>query len=184
MLEDYAKGVFQKLIGSRIIKLQRIGLNANRITYISIISAIVAAYFFYKENLIVGGVFVLLDYFFDGMDGLYARKTKSASNVGFILDHISDYVLRRIWYFALASSGFLSYELVSLAIFTLAISVFMINLAMIKNFSMPKWTMAWADWLIIPAVFTGEVVFFFQIMIIVHIILFMINFASIIYLNR
>lgn len=184
MLGDKLKVKIEKLIGTRIRKLKKIGLSANRLTILAAVSTLIAAYFFYKGQLITGGIFMLLDYLFDGIDGVFARTTKSTSNTGFILDHISDYVFRRIWYFALAYSGFISYKIVSLAIFSLAISVFISNVAKIKKFKLPSWTIAWADWLIIPAVFTGQVVLFFQIMIIAHFILFIMNLGFMFHLNR
>ena len=66
-----------------------------------------------------GMVDLLDNYLFDGIDGIVARATKTTSNVGFILDHTFDFVLRRIWYFALAYAGFISYDIVALAIFSL-----------------------------------------------------------------
>ncbi|MBW2965914.1 CDP-alcohol phosphatidyltransferase family protein [Candidatus Woesearchaeota archaeon] len=184
MLGENLKVKIQKIAGSKIKILKKIGLTANKLTILSSLSILIAAYFFFKGQLITGGIFMLLDYLFDGIDGMFARMTNTSSKAGFILDHVSDYVIRRIWYFALAYSGFISYKIVSLAIFSLTISVFISNLAKIKKFKMPSWTMAWADWLIIPAVFTGQVVLFFQIMIIAHFILFIMNLSFMFYLNR
>ncbi len=184
MLEDYIKKEFQKILEPAAIKLELIGFTPNRVTGLSILSAIIATFLFYKGLLIAGGVFVLLDYFFDGIDGMVARLTHNVSNRGFILDHLSDYVIRRLWYFSLTLSGFLSYKLLSLTIFSLAISVFLMNLAMIKKLKIPSWTTAWADWLIVPAVFSGEIVIFFQLMIFAHFILFTVNFGFIMYKNK
>ncbi len=58
------------------------------------------------------------------------------------------------------------------------------NLAMIKKLKIPYWTTAWADWLIIPAVFSGEIILFFQIMVVAHLILFVLNFSLVMYLNK
>ncbi len=184
MFGEKIKTEIGKLVGTKVRKFKKTGLSANKFTALSCISALITVYFLYKGQLIIGGIFILLDYFFDVLDGLFARKLSNTSKIGYILDHVSDYVFRRIWYFALAYSGFISYKLVSLAIFSLAISVFISNLAKMKKFKMPWWTMAWADWLIIPAVFTGQVVLFFQIMIIAHFILFIMNLSFMIYLNR
>jgi phosphatidylglycerophosphate synthase len=184
MLEDYIKKEFQKLLGPVFINLKKIGFTPNRITALSILSGIIAAFSFYKGLLIIGGIFVLLDYFFDGIDGMVARLTNNLSNRGYILDHLSDYVIRRIWYFSLTLGGFLSYKLLSLTIFSLAISVFLMNLAMIKKLKIPSWTTAWADWLIIPAVFSGEIILFFQMMVAAHLILFFLNFSLIMHLNK
>jgi phosphatidylglycerophosphate synthase len=184
MLEDYIKKEFQKLLGPVFINLKNIGFTPNRITALSILSGIIAAFFFYKGLLITGGIFVLLDYFFDGIDGMVARLTNNLSSRGFILDHLSDYVIRRIWYFSLTLGGFLSYKLLSLSIFSLAISVFFFFFSMIKKLKIPSWTTAWADWLIIPAIFSGEIILFFQIMVVAHLILFILNFSLVMYLNK
>jgi phosphatidylglycerophosphate synthase len=184
LLEDQIKERVFRFFSPKILKYKGKRSTANILTVLSAICSLTASYFFFTAHLKTGGMFVLLDYLFDGLDGLFAKASGKASNVGFILDHISDFVLRRIWYFALAASGFISYELVALMIFSLSIGVFLIDLAMIKNLRIYKWSTTWADWLIIPGLFTGNLVLFFQIMISIQFVLFFVNLASILYLNK
>ena len=184
MLEDQIKERVFRFFSPKILKYKGKRSTANILTALSAICSLIASYFFFTAHLKTGGMFVLLDYLFDGLDGLFAKASGEASNKGFVLDHISDFVLRRIWYFALAASGFISYELVALMIFSLSIGVFLIDLAMIKNLRIFKWSTTWADWLIIPGLFTGNLVLFFQIMILIQFILFFVNLASILYLNK
>ncbi len=184
MLEDQIKERIFKIFSPKIKKYKRKRSTANILTALSATCSLIASYFFLTAHLKTGGIFVLLDYLFDGLDGLFAKTSGDVSNKGYILDHISDFVLRRIWYFALAASGFISYELVALMIFSLSIGVFLIDLAMIKNLKISKWSTTWADWLIIPGLFSGNLVLFFQIMIIIQFLLFFVNFVSILYLNK
>ena len=155
MLGEIIKQKFEKTVGPRLLKLK---VSATMLTLIGGVFALIAGYFLFKGLLVLGGVFILLNYLFDGIDGIVARATKTTSNVGFILDHTFDFVLRRIWYFALAYAGFISYDIVALAIFSLAASVLLSDLVKIKSLKFPRYSGAWADWLIIPAVFINVLV--------------------------
>ena len=178
------KDKFERLLKRWVVLFDKVGISPNMLTGVSIISALVATYFFYHGDLITGGIFVLIDYVFDTFDGVLAKAVGKTSKMGYLLDHASDYVLRRVWYFALAYSGFLSFELVALAMFALAINVFAWNLALVKKLKVARWSIVWFDWLIIPAVFSGYVVLFFQIMIAAHVLFFIANFIGMLYLNR
>ncbi|WP_455368127.1 CDP-alcohol phosphatidyltransferase family protein [[Eubacterium] cellulosolvens] len=184
MLEDEVKKAFEKVIGKKVLALQKIGLNATRITVLSIFSSIIAAFLFYEKQIFLGALFAILDYLFDGFDGLFARVSGSVSNEGYILDHFSDYVIRRLWYFALAAGGYISYELLAWALFSFSVGIFLAHLALIKRFRMPRWSFTMADWLIIPAALTGNILVFFQLMVIIHFIMVFINLSFMIYLNK
>ena len=184
MLEDEIKRVFGKIIGRRVLILKKIGLNATRLTFLSILSSIIAALLFYEKEVFLGTLFVILDYLFDGFDGLFARVSGNVSNRGYLIDHLSDYVIRRIWYFALAAAGYISYELVSLVIFSFSISILLVHLALLKSLKMPRFSFTIADWLIIPAGLTGYITMFFELMVIIHFTMFLVNLSFIIYLNK
>jgi phosphatidylglycerophosphate synthase len=184
MLEDEIKKVFGKIIGRKVLIFQKIGLNATRLTGLSILSSIIAALLFYEKEILLGTLFVIFDYLFDGFDGLFARVSGSVSNRGYILDHLSDFVIRRVWYFALAAGGYISYELLALVIFSFSISIFLAHLALIKRFKMPRLSFTVADWLIIPAGLTGNITMFFELMVIINFIMILVNLSFMIYLNK
>ena len=63
----------------------------NKITTLNIISLLIAIYFLLNHNYILGSIFYLLGYFFDVLDGFYARKYKMETSFGDKYDHYTDY---------------------------------------------------------------------------------------------
>ena len=62
----------------------------NILTTYSLITGLVACYFLYKKHMILFSIFYLLSYFFDCIDGHFARKYAMTSNIGDMYDHIKD----------------------------------------------------------------------------------------------
>lgn len=80
----------------------KIGFTANGITTLSLISGLFSVYFVYVRKYKLGGIFWLLQYFFDDMDGLYARKYNMVTKIGDTYDHVKDalvYILIIIVFF-------------------------------------------------------------------------------------
>ena len=70
--------------------MAKIGFTPNACSMISFLAAIVAGAAFYYEAALVGVICVLLNAFFDGVDGAIARVTGSAGMKGDFLDHVID----------------------------------------------------------------------------------------------
>ena len=67
-----------------------IGFNANGITMISILFKILFLYCLHKKLYMYSIIYYIIQYFFDTMDGNFARKYNQTSDFGDKLDHISD----------------------------------------------------------------------------------------------
>ena len=63
----------------------------NMITTYSLITGLISCYFLYKKHLILFGIFYFISYFFDCLDGHYARKYDMTTHFGDMYDHIKDY---------------------------------------------------------------------------------------------
>lgn len=72
---------------------KKMGFNANGITGISAIFGIVSIYTMFKEKYTVSGICYLLQYFFDCMDGNFARKYNQVTEFGDKLDHFKDFTV-------------------------------------------------------------------------------------------
>ena len=64
----------------------------NTLTTFGLISSILCIYFLYKKNPILSIIFLILRWYFDYADGLYARKYKQYSKFGDWYDHITDWL--------------------------------------------------------------------------------------------
>ncbi|MHA2378346.1 MAG: CDP-alcohol phosphatidyltransferase family protein [Candidatus Thorarchaeota archaeon] len=70
--------------------LARTGITPNMITGLTVLVALIAAYFFFLGDLIVGFVLMLLTVVMDMFDGAVARAAKLASKFGATFDHTLD----------------------------------------------------------------------------------------------
>ena len=70
-----------------------LNLTANDITTLSLIFGIIAVVMLYKNNYILACVFFLISYFFDVLDGIYAREYNMVSEFGDYYDHIKDFLV-------------------------------------------------------------------------------------------
>jgi archaetidylinositol phosphate synthase len=62
----------------------------DRCSIIAFIASVVAGYFFYRSDIVIGTFFVFLNAFFDAVDGSIAREMNIASPRGDFLDHVLD----------------------------------------------------------------------------------------------
>ena len=60
--------------------LFKIGISPNIATLISSLFTFLAISYFFKGQLLLGGIMLLLDYFFDMMDGIIARAVKKEND--------------------------------------------------------------------------------------------------------
>jgi len=69
---------------------KKLNFTPNGITTLSMIFGLLSIYFLYKGHPYLFGVTYFISYFFDCMDGHYARKYKMTSKFGDMYDHIKD----------------------------------------------------------------------------------------------
>ncbi len=88
---------YRKQADRVLIPLSRpfMSINPDTLTWTAFFSAIIAGFFFFVSGsnglyLILAGIFVLLNAFFDAMDGKIAKLTGIASKRGDFLDHVLD----------------------------------------------------------------------------------------------
>ncbi|MBU3904659.1 MAG: CDP-alcohol phosphatidyltransferase family protein [Nanoarchaeota archaeon] len=67
-----------------------IDINPNIITVLAFVAALFAGLFFYYNYIYIGVFFVLLNGFFDILDGEIAKRYKRTSKLGDFLDHVFD----------------------------------------------------------------------------------------------
>ena len=102
----------------------RMGLSPNVFTTLSLIFSCAAAYFVYIGAAPLGSVCWIVNYFFDSVDGNFARKYGMMSEFGDWYDHISDYIGYCLLCYAIVHSvGDLAVSLVILT--ALAFGVFL-----------------------------------------------------------
>lgn len=65
----------------------------NMITTLSLITGLLSVYFLFINNIFLFGVFWIISYFFDCLDGYFARKYKMVSEFGEYYDSIKDTVV-------------------------------------------------------------------------------------------
>jgi len=65
----------------------------NMITTYSLITGLISCYFLNQKKIILFGIFYFLSYFFDCLDGHYARKYNMTTNIGDMYDHFKDYFI-------------------------------------------------------------------------------------------
>ena len=126
----------------------------NMITTIGNIFGLVGIYMFFQKKFILAGIFYLIRYFFDCVDGYYARKYNMVTKFGDLYDHISDVfifvlnlVILRIYY----PKFFTLYDFMIMLLFTYLLFLFIYYqeykygnpnessfLDTIKNFILPQ----------------------------------------------
>lgn len=68
----------------------RLKFTPDRCSIIAFIASVIAGYFYYRSDVILGTLFVFLNAFFDAVDGSIAREMNIASPRGDFLDHVLD----------------------------------------------------------------------------------------------
>jgi phosphatidylglycerophosphate synthase len=68
----------------------KLGFTPNGITTLSLLFGILSVFLLYKGYIISFGIFYYISYFFDCMDGHYARKYSMVSEGGDMYDHVKD----------------------------------------------------------------------------------------------
>lgn len=71
----------------------KIGFNANGITTLSLIFGLLSCYLYYNKIYGISGIIMIISYYFDVMDGNFARKYNMQSKFGDYYDHIKDFTV-------------------------------------------------------------------------------------------
>lgn len=81
---------FAILIGKPLSKYSF--FTPNVFTTLSLVISLFGIYLIYKENYKIGAILVFIGYFFDCLDGNFARQYNMITHFGDLYDHISDLV--------------------------------------------------------------------------------------------
>ena len=76
--------------------LYRLNFTPNNITTISVIFGACSIYSLYKNQYVLSAIMLLISYFFDVLDGIYARSYDMVTKFGDYYDHGSDLALHAI----------------------------------------------------------------------------------------
>ena len=82
--------VLCKIANSIKSKFYSLHFTPNHITTLSLLSGLLSIYLLYKDKYILSIGFFILSYFFDVLDGIYARTYKMVTKFGDYYDHITD----------------------------------------------------------------------------------------------
>ncbi len=91
---------------ARVIAYLPVKIHPNVITLFSLFFSIMAAFFFFNNQLILGAIFFFISYVFDCADGTLARLTGTESRFGQKLDFYVDIIGNIFMYFGLWYSQF------------------------------------------------------------------------------
>ena len=122
MLTDELRKMTSGLTTSIGKSLGGMGVSANMVTFLVLVTGLIAAYYIYMEEFVLAFVLVLLSGIFDGFDGAVAKANHKETKFGALFDSVTDKVTEISWYIAL---GLLNPELwlpvsLSIAFFMLA----------------------------------------------------------------
>lgn len=151
MLTYKLKKYTDKIFAPFLNLLRRIGMTSNRATLISFLFTLLAAYAFYKGELLTGLVLAAIDFLFDSFDGALARmEVVHDKNFGFYLDFATDHIFRNVWYLALAAAGHISYPLAGLIILSSYAALLAGFIPHLLKLDYATWVPCWFGWLILP----------------------------------
>jgi phosphatidylglycerophosphate synthase len=93
-LQDKHENIFDvyllRFIDTHLHVYKQLNFTPNIITTFSLISGLTSGYMIYNKNYKSAGLLFLLAYYFDCVDGKFARKYNMITKFGDMYDHISD----------------------------------------------------------------------------------------------
>ena len=81
--------------------LYQYNFTPNMLTFISLILSLIGVYFIYIQSYKIGSILLFIGYYFDCVDGNFARKYNMISKFGDYFDHISDITKMILLYFVI-----------------------------------------------------------------------------------
>jgi len=161
-------------------------LTPNTITLCCLVCKLTALYLFTQGHLTFGGIVVILDWWFDALDGALARLRGQETLFGGYLDIVSDHVLKSAWYLAAAYSNHLPFPVAALAIyahFTAVVVVYFCRLTAMHHVPwLPATSGGGAPFIV--GVFLGELELLTKVAVVLDLCLALMNFIVVGYLNR
>ncbi|MFA5086331.1 MAG: CDP-alcohol phosphatidyltransferase family protein [Candidatus Paceibacterota bacterium] len=102
--------------------LGKMGVSADAITFMVLVTGLIAAYYIYMEEFLIAFILVLVSGIFDGLDGAVAKANQKETKFGALFDSVTDKVTEISWYLALGllSPGLWLPVSLSIAFFMLA----------------------------------------------------------------
>ena len=110
---------------------KKLNMSANDITTLSFIFGLLSIYFLYYDFYEYSVITYFISYFFDVIDGYYARKYKITSDFGDLYDHIKDFIVGIILFYILMykvyykNSDYVRYYLLILFIFFMLMNYYL-----------------------------------------------------------
>ncbi|MGL4904499.1 MAG: CDP-alcohol phosphatidyltransferase family protein, partial [Cetobacterium sp.] len=86
MLDTYCRKYIQPFIAGGAAIAMKMGLTANGVTILAMIIGVVSGVFVGAQNRIVAILLLWISGYLDAVDGTIARKTKSSSPFGTVMD--------------------------------------------------------------------------------------------------
>jgi phosphatidylglycerophosphate synthase len=99
--ENFFDLLILNFIDTHIDKYKQLNFTPNKLTFMAFITGLLAAYLIYKKQYKYAAFMFLLSYYFDLVDGKFARKYNMVTKMGDYLDHGSDYIKTILLFVAL-----------------------------------------------------------------------------------
>ncbi len=104
--------------------IAKTGISANVLTSFSLLTAIVCAFFFWRQQLFLGIFFLLFTGFVDMLDGSVARATGQSSRFGAVLDHTLDRYAEFFFLLGLGLGEYVEFHWIYIAFFSMIMASF------------------------------------------------------------
>jgi phosphatidylglycerophosphate synthase len=89
-IENPIDNIIYQSIDSSAILFRKMNFTPNMITTISTLFGVLSIYSLYKDKFALAGILYFISYYFDCLDGYYARKYDMVSKLGDYYDHVKD----------------------------------------------------------------------------------------------
>ena len=160
-----------------------LGFTPNLATGIGFVFLVLAAFLIYNQFLFYGGLALIINLFFDAIDGSTARATNKTTKLGHFFDRTADQCRQLIW-IVLGLANFISLKLAILAVFLDAFGNYIAHFVEENQVKTLPWVPAWIGWIMFLGLLTGKVVFFTWGFIFLAVGLAIVQTISIAFLNR
>jgi hypothetical protein len=106
-------------IDNHLYLYKELGLTPNMVTTFSLISGCLSAYMIHLKKYKTAGILFFLAYYFDSVDGKFARKYNMISKFGDYYDHITDIIKFSLLIYVLYKDNFNKFKKIGLVIILL-----------------------------------------------------------------
>jgi phosphatidylglycerophosphate synthase len=90
--ENFFDLLILNFIDTHIDKYKQLNFTPNKLTFMAFITGLITVYLIYKKQYKMAAFMFLLSYYYDIVDGKFARKYNMVTKLGDYLDHASDYI--------------------------------------------------------------------------------------------